>query len=585
MPPHPTVRIVIDFPSPRKSTPSLRAAFEHPVEIIATNLTSTVTDVLKAVESRAKAGYWCVGFVEYEAASAFDSALQTHGPSESPVTWFAVFDCMHSLTESGGGTASVEWDTVFKKEETDAAIIDIHRFIAAGDVYQVNYTGRMHGTLRAGDPFDLFSSLQRAQPTTFAAYIDTGIQKVLSVSPELFFDWQSDRSILARPMKGTAPRGATTTEDEENAVRLRASPKERAENLMIVDLIRNDLSRIGELGSVKVERLFHAEALPTVWSMTSDITARTRPEVGLSDVFSSLFPCGSITGAPKIRAMQLITELEPERRGVYCGAVGVVRPGGAATFNVPIRTLEIRQGTNVSCGIGSGITIDADIAGEWREWQCKAAFVHRASQSFALVENLRIDDGVAYRLKDHIERLATTAEHFGFVYNAHQTADTISGLCSKYPNGLYCIALHLHADGKIETVVSILDTGPDYYQAQLATKPFEAAHSEFVRYKTTRRQHYDMFCPSSGFHDTLLWNEDEEITEFTNGSVFVKLDGMWVTPPLSCGLSSGIERKHILSQGRAVERVVKLRELKRAAGIASVNSVRGWVDVRLQLPE
>lgn len=220
-------------------------------------------------------------------------------------------------------------------------------------------------------------ALRRAQPNGYAAFIDTGNEQVLSVSPELFFDWHAGR-ILARPMKGTAARGATAADDEALAARLRVSPKERAENVMIVDLIRNDLSRIAQPFSVCVPRLFQVEALPTVWQMTSDVQALTRPGTTLADVFTALFPCGSVTGAPKVRAMRMIRELEPHARGVYCGAVGIVQPGGRATFNVAIRTVTLR-GPAASCGIGSGITADAHADGEWQEWRYKRAFLERVA--------------------------------------------------------------------------------------------------------------------------------------------------------------------------------------------------------------
>lgn len=269
------------------------------------------------------------------------------------------------------------WQPGLERAAFDAAIARIHAAIAAGDCYQINYTAQLAGRL-LGDAQALFAALRRAQPGGYVACLDDGVEQVLSVSPELFFDWDGER-ILTRPMKGTAARGATPAQDAALAQAMRASPKERAENVMIVDLLRNDLSRIAVAHSVRVPRLFHAEQLPTVWQMTSDVEARTRPGIGLADVFAALFPCGSITGAPKRQAMRLIRELEPGPRGIYCGAVGVVRPGSApgrvhATFNVPIRTVVVR-GDELRCGIGSGITADARAEAEWQEWAAKRAFL------------------------------------------------------------------------------------------------------------------------------------------------------------------------------------------------------------------
>lgn len=401
-----SVRILVDFVSPDEGTPPLRAAFDTPVDVLVAEVQAEVPAVLDAVHAYARSGKWCVGFLSYEAAPAFDTALAVHAPMQGPLAWFGVFESEGAWREVEGEEPEVAWHLPLQEAHTRAAIAEIHRGIAAGDVYQINHTGRMRGELKRGTPEALFAALQRAQPNTYAAYIDTGTQQVLSVSPELFFDWREDGRILARPMKGTAPRGSTPSEDAENAAHLRTSQKERAENVMIVDLIRNDLSRIAELHSVKVARLFHTEALPTVWCMTTDVVARTRPATRLTDIFTALFPCGSVTGAPKVQAMRTIRGLEPDPRGVYCGAVGVVRPGGAATFNVPIRTVEVDHGKNVRCGIGSGITIDAGFEGEWREWGHKAAFVVGASTPPALLQTMRTENNVVANAAAHLRRLS-----------------------------------------------------------------------------------------------------------------------------------------------------------------------------------
>jgi para-aminobenzoate synthetase/4-amino-4-deoxychorismate lyase len=304
-----------------------------------------------------------VGYLRYEAAAAFDPAFAVHA-GEGPLAWFGVHDAAEPWPEAhalADPVPAVDWQAGLSRAAFDRNMQAIHRAIGNGELYQLNYTAPLRAEF-AGDPRAWFMALQKAQPNGYAAFIDTGDEQVLSVSPELFFDWHGDR-ILARPMKGTAPRGATAAEDEALALRLRTVPKERAENVMIVDLIRNDLSRV---------------ALPTVWQMTSDVEAAVRDGVSLVDVFAALFPCGSITGAPKVSAMRMIRALEPEARGVYCGAVGVVRPGGHATFNVPIRTVTLR-GTQARCGIGSGITADAGADAEWDEWRHKRAFLGQGS--------------------------------------------------------------------------------------------------------------------------------------------------------------------------------------------------------------
>ncbi len=304
------------------------------------------------------------------------------------------------------------------RAQFDANLSVIHKAIAAGEFYQVNYTAPLQSDI-TGSPAALFERLQRAQPGGYAAYIDTGSEQILSVSPELFFDWdggQAGGHILTRPMKGTAPRGTSPEQDALLAQNLTHSPKERAENVMIVDLLRNDLSRIARPHSVKVPTLFAVQSLPTVHQMVSDVTAQTRPGTRLRDVFSTLFPCGSITGAPKVRAMQTICTLEPTPRRVYCGAIGLVHPGGHATFNVAIRTVRI-QGKQARCGIGSGITWDATPEREWQEWQHKRGFLERASEPFQLLETLRLQAGQFQNLGAHLARLAGAARHFGYPFD------------------------------------------------------------------------------------------------------------------------------------------------------------------------
>lgn len=396
---------LIDFADPHDAAaPRLRHAFAAPRALWVARTPDEVRPVLTAVEAAAQQGAWCVGFVRYEAAPAFDAALATHA-ADGPLAWFAVHDAPLPWPAQVGSPATVplpsalHWQSLPERAAFERAFAAIAQAIARGESYQVNLTaqlrGRWHGAAGPGTSSTasstapstatrraaraLFATLQRAQPGGYAAWLDAGEEQVLSVSPELFFDWQGAH-ILTRPMKGTAARGATLTEDAARAAALRASPKERAENVMIVDLLRNDLSRIAAPHSVQVPALFRTEALPSVWQMTSDVQARVRPGTRLADVFAALFPCGSVTGAPKVRAMQIIRALEPGPRGIYCGAIGVVRPSSTAhggihaTFNVAIRTVVLRAG-EARCGIGSGITADATAEGEWQEWQHKRAFL------------------------------------------------------------------------------------------------------------------------------------------------------------------------------------------------------------------
>jgi len=582
---------LLDFSDPTNAdAPRLRYAFANPREILQAHTLDQVRGVLDAVQSHAALGRWCVGYVSYEAAPAFDTAFVVHA-SNGPLAWFVVFDDALPWPDAPGShEVRVDWQALMPRAAFDADMQTLHSAIAQGEMYQVNFTTQMQGQLSHAPGVDsnraalsLFAALQRAQPKGYAAFIDTGDSgQVLSVSPELFFDWQAP-TILARPMKGTARRGDTPQEDEALAQGLRSSAKERSENVMIVDLLRNDISRVAEPFSVKVPRLFHTQALPTVWQMTSDVQATTRPGTTLVDVFSALFPCGSVTGAPKVQAMQMIRQLEPHARGVYCGALGVVAPGGRAIFNVPIRTVTL-QGQNAQCGIGSGITADATAQGEWQEWEYKQAFVQRASQAFSLLETLALEDGIVRHRAAHLARMQAAAAHFAVPWDASRVEAALEVLTSSHPSGLWRVRLLLDAQGQPQAQAFALEPNPDFVRLELATQPILEAHSEFVRFKTTRRAHYDAFAPTGpGVFDTILWNSAGEITEGTRGNLAFCIEGRWITPPLACGLLNGIGRAEALKSGRVAEGVVRLADLERVTEMAFINSLRGWLPVKKYL--
>lgn len=579
-----TSRTLIDFAQPHGEAGRLRLCFGAPSRVLAARTAAEVRPVLDAVEALAREGHWCVGYLRYEAAAAFDRAFAVHA-ADGPLAWFGVHDEALPWPDATGDAAlaPIGWELDLSRADFDVRMQAIHRAIADGKLYQLNYTAALHARFH-GDAQALFMALRQAQPDGYTAFIDTGEEQVLSVSPELFFDWQDDR-ILTRPMKGTAPRGATQAEDEALAQRLRTVPKERAENVMIVDLIRNDLSRIARPFSVQVPRLFHTEALQTVWQMTSDVEARVREGTTLADAFAALFPCGSITGAPKVSAMRMIRELEPGPRGVYCGAVGVVRPGGHATFNVPIRTVTLRDG-KARCGIGSGITADARADAEWEEWRHKRAFLDRAGRaatpSFDLLETLALADGELRDAPAHLARMAAAAAHFGRPWNHASVASCLDDLKARHSAGTWRVRLLLDAQGMPRAEAFAMEAPPARVRLQLATRPFDEAHGEFTRFKTTRRAHYEAFAPTQpGVFDTLLWNRDGEITECTRGNIALLLDGRWVTPPLHCGLLNGIGRANRVRDGQLAEAVVRVEDLPRVQALAFVNSLRGWLDADL----
>jgi para-aminobenzoate synthetase/4-amino-4-deoxychorismate lyase len=595
------MQVLLDFCDPHGQLPALRCAFEQPQQTLVAHTPEQVRPLLEAVDVLARQGFWCVGYVRYEAAPAFDAALKVH-EADGPLAWFGVYATALPWPDDEPNedlATRVQWQDSLDRADFDAAMARIHQAIADGELYQVNYTAPLHGVF-SGDAPTLFRRLHQAQPQGYAAFIDSGFEQVLSVSPELFFDW-NDGQLLTRPMKGTAPRGNSAEEDASLAATLVTSPKERAENVMIVDLLRNDVSRIAQPHSVKVPHLFTVQTLPTVLQMVSDVTALTRHGTRLSEVFGALFPCGSVTGAPKVQAMRMIQALEPTPRGIYCGAIGVVRPGGHATFNVAIRTVTLR-GARATCGIGSGITADATAEAEWREWRIKRGFLARASESFKLLETLRLEGGIFHYLDAHLARMQRAAAHFGFPFDEAVIANAVkqsitsnhmdchaslavTGSQSRTGSNdatVWRVRLLLDASGRAQVQAFALPPSPSPVTLQLASRPFEEAQSEFTRFKTTHRAHYEAFAPTNpAVFDTLLYNNAGELTECTRGNIALLLDGRWVTPPLRCGLLDGVGREMHLREGRLIEAVVRLDDLPRVQALAFINSLRGWLDARL----
>ena len=582
------MRVALDWACPDGGQ-AWRYGFDEPMAVLQAERLDQVRPVLDAVHAHAQAGRWCVGYVAFEAAPAFDDAFVVHA-SPSPLVWFAVFDQAQPFPTSAGrdvSTPLAHWsipDGHAARTVFEADMAHIHQAIATGEFYQVNYTRVWQGRLLRGSPWAYFNALRCAQPGGYAAYLDTGDVQVLSVSPELFFDWDGAR-LLCRPMKGTAARGDTSQSDEAHAHALRTSPKELAENVMIVDLIRNDVSRIAQPFSVKVPRLFHLEALPTLWQMTSDVCAHTRAGLTWVDAFAVLFPCGSVTGAPKVQAMKAIHALEQEARGVYCGAIGVVRPGGAARFSVAIRTVTV-QVKSLRCGIGSGITASATAEGEWREWQHKRRFVLRASEPFELLETFALDSGCVRHAADHWARLTQAAAHFGWVWGPSEQAalaQQVQALQKTHSSGLWRVRCLVNADGLARLEAFALDPSPPSVRLAWARQALVQADSEFVRHKTTRRAHYDaLTIRSPSIFDTLLYNTAGEVTECVRGNIAAYIKGRWVTPPLVCGLLPGVGRAVALREGRLVEGVIRRDALADVTAWAFLNSLRGWLPATVE---
>ena len=473
----------------------------EPVGVIEARRPSEVAGAIDAAGSAAGRGLWAAGFVAYEAAPGLDPELSVHvrAPddpfAELPLAWFALFERKEDLPPLEPGrldpsqSARSPWRPSVDRATYDAAVERIRELIAAGHTYQVNHTIRLRAMIR-GDERGFYRDLCLAQRGGYAAFLDLGRYRVLSASPELFFRIDGER-IRTRPMKGTAPRGRWLAEDEEIAARLVASSKDRAENAMIVDLLRNDLGRICRTGSVEVERMLEAERFETVWQLTSTIDGDLRPEITLLDTFRALFPSGSVTGAPKVRTTRIIADLEDSARGPYCGAIGYLAPTGSgeprASFNVAIRTVVLDAQTRTAeYGVGGGITHDSSASGEYEEIVAKARVLTDVRPAFELFESLAHAPAEGFRhLEEHLERLAGSAGYFGFRFEPEVAAAALKRAVAEV-TGPSVVRLTLARDGGLSTDVRDLPPADDAVRVAIDDEPVDPSDVWLV-HKTTRR--------------------------------------------------------------------------------------------------
>jgi para-aminobenzoate synthetase/4-amino-4-deoxychorismate lyase len=634
--PNPDVRLVFDFALREDEAPS-RLVLTHPLSVHTAHTLAEVPAVLRAAEVAARNGLYAAGFVSYEAAPAFDSSLVVRdGMPGLPLAWFAVFsppapiggaayaaggnvplhpsifslsvggaDSHRENTKSsgmlvptdsappmgaGGEKQKQSWTTDTTQPEWNDGIAAIHDAIARGETYQVNYSRRLCASIE-GDAFALYERLRKAQSgTKYAAYLETGRFRVVSVSPELFFATRA-REIVTRPMKGTARRGRWGEEDLERAEQLKGSEKERAENVMVVDLLRNDVGRIARVGSVRVPELFTVERYPTVLQMTSEVRAELADGVGLGEIFGALFPSGSVTGAPKVQTMRHIAVLERAPRGVYCGAVGLILPGGDAVFNVAIRTLVVDGDTGVAeYGVGGGITWGSTAEGEWRETEAKAAVLDaEVPPGFELLETLRLENGDYFLRERHVQRVYASAAYFGRPCEESAVRDALDTFAVAHSEGAWRVRLRVDENGIYQVEGTPLSGALSDFGIGTSPMPVVLAQSAvssqdvFLCHKTTHRAVYEMHrteMPEGAF-DVLLWNEAGEVTEFTIGNLVAEIEGECWTPLRTCGLLNGTLRADLLERGIIQERVLRVDDIYRATRLWLVNSVRGCVPVSL----
>lgn len=547
-----------------------------PVCVLVARRVEEVPACLREAEQATAAGLHAAGFLTYEAAPAFDPAFAVRGPGPLPLAWFGLYERLEVRTSLPPWAVlpQLEWRESVAADRYRQAVRRIREYIAAGDTYQVNYSMRLRAPF-AGDPWPLFLALCRAQGGGHAAYLDLGDHVLCSASPELFFSRRRGR-VVCQPMKGTRRRGLDWADDERQVAWLAESPKDRAENAMIVDMVRNDLGRVAEPRTVRVGPAFRVMRCHTVLQMISTVAARSR--AGLGELMAALFPCASITGAPKVRTMQIIAELEDAPRGIYTGAIGYVGPGGRARFNVAIRTVHVdRTRAQAEYGVGGGVVWDSTDQGEHDEARDKALVLLTPRPCFELLETLLWRPrGGYFLLEGHLQRLAYSAKYFGFPLRDRVIRGRLAERAADLPAASHRVRLLCGEDGQVRVEAVPLPPMRRRWRVALATAPVDAC-DRFLYHKTTVRGVYEAARRQRpDCDDVLLWNAAGELTESSIANLVVRLDGRLVTPPVACGLLGGVYRRHLLDRGRVVEGVVCRDDLRRAERVYLVNSVRGW---------
>jgi para-aminobenzoate synthetase/4-amino-4-deoxychorismate lyase len=559
-------------------------------EVVCTN-PATWQACLQRLDDAARGGAWVALAAAYELGYAIEPRLHPllaadHGPLLTGwifehAEWLDDTACdawLAARTDTDiGGTSNLT--AGLAEHEYLKHIARIRQYITDGDCYQVNFTFPLTGRF-FGDPAALYRKLRAAQPVRYGAFISHADGTILSRSPELFVE-RRGTSLGSQPMKGTAPRH--TPPDA-----LAASEKDRAENVMIVDLIRNDMGRLASPGGVRVEDLCRVEPYPTVWQMTSRVIAEP-VDASLADIFRALFPCGSITGAPKIRAMEIIHELEDTPRGVYCGALGWIRPGGDFRLSVPIRTLLVDEAGTARLNVGSGVVFDSSPPGEWDECHLKARFLTMLPKGLRLIETLRYapaDDNRYPYLDEHIERLGDSARWFGFPFDEGDFRRRLDSVSASEP---LRVRVTLGQDGDFTLEQAPLATGAPGDAPTVVLSPERVNSGDaLLRHKSTARQLYDRELSrvmAAGHFDALFLNERNELTEGARTNLFVQKGGVLLTPPQEAGLLNGVLRRRLLREGRAQEAPLSLDDLREAEALFAGNGLRGLVRVRLVADE
>ena len=576
--------------------------YAEPERVISASSPEEVEAALDAVSAGLARGLHAAGFFSYELGYCLEPKLKGLLPADRrvPLFWIGLFRAPRALDDAAtrawldahGGTERAKISDLtlsWMREQYVSAFDKVEDYISAGDVYQINLTFKYRFAFE-GNPVALYAALRRKQRVAYGALISAPDFSVLSLSPELFFRREA-KHMSTRPMKGTAPRGRTPREDARLKTWLAMDEKQRAENLMIVDLLRNDLGRVAKIGSVEVTDLFTVETYRSVHQMTSGISAELRSDMGLKDMLRALFPCGSVTGAPKVRAMEIINELEADPRGVYTGAIGHIAPSGDAQFNVAIRTVVLAADSG-EMGIGSGIVADSKADSEFEECLLKAQFLTRPDAPFALIETIRYERSTGFHLLErHLARLQSSAGYFGYPFSREAVLAALEAEAARVEAPVAMLRLLLAEDGTI-TVTSTaieLPTKGTVWRFVISDQRLDEK-DPFFYHKTTRRQFYDREMDRqkalTACDEVVFLNKKGELTEGTRTNLFIEIDGRLFTPALTCGLLPGTLREELLDLPRAAasEAVLTPQDLLTADRIYLGNSVRGLVRAELLEP-
>jgi len=573
--------------------------FTSPLDIIVAETPDEVPEAFARLEAGRAAGLYAAGFFSFELGYVLEPRLAPLLPAARrvPLLWFGLYNKPAQLTEAEVDhwlsthtkSGSYQFSNVTRawtKEEYVARFEKVQDKIRAGDIYQLNLTFKARFRL-SGSPLTFYRDLRQRQRVAYGGIVDTGEVTVLTASPELFIE-RRGRTIETRPMKGTAPRGGTPEADAEARRILATDIKQRAENLMIVDLMRNDIGRISEIGSVEVTDLFTVETYRTLHQMTSGVRATLLDGVTLLDLWRAIFPPGSVIGAPKIRAQELIAEYETEPRGVYCGAIGSLAPGGQALFNVAIRSPIIFRDGSGEMGIGSGVVYDSVGTKEYDECLLKMKFLTDPPKTFELIETLLWERETGFWLIDrHFERLTASARYFSFKLDeaAARTALEREVASAGREQPRLRVRMLLAEDGRITVTSTPLPSAAPGLEMTYVVSPTRLDSSDaFLFHKTTRRELYDQewkhYSDTVGADEVIYLNERNELAEGSRTNIFVERDGCLVTPPLPAGLLPGVLRAELIATGRAVEGVLTLQDIAEAEQVYLGNSVRGLVPAR-----